>query len=76
MVYRKLFIGILISLNGAIQLCKNQVTRATELEIKINSNKRISANVRWLRYIYFTSVIRKENIITNTNQTILDVGSY
>ncbi len=43
-------------------------------------SRRHSANIRWLRYIYFTSVIR--NFFNNTSnntfnlKTILDIGTY
>ena len=69
-------IKIIKLLNGFDILEKCPVHQSPGNNIAYFLNKRVSANVRWLRYIYFTSVIRKENVISNANQTILDVGSY
>lgn len=69
-------IQIIKLLNGFDILEKCPVHKSPGNNIAYFLDKKISANVRWLRYIYFTSVIRKENIISNGNQTILDIGSY
>ena len=69
-------IKIIKLLNGFDILEKCPVHKSPGNNIAYFLNKKISANVRWLRYIYFTSVIRKENVISNSNQTILDIGSF
>ena len=76
---RKFFfddIKIIKLLNGFDILEKCPIHKTPGNNIAYFLNKRISANVRWLRYVYFTAVIRSENIISNKKQTILDIGSY
>ncbi|MAR25862.1 MAG: hypothetical protein CMC50_00310 [Flavobacteriaceae bacterium] len=69
-------IKIIKLLNGFDILEKCPVHKSPGNNIAYFLNKNISANVRWLRYIYFATVIRNEDVISNANQTILDIGSY
>ena len=39
-------------------------------------NKTVSANPRWLRYIYFSSIVRKYCEFKNDSPVILDIGSF
>ena len=39
-------------------------------------SKKVSANLRWLRYIYFSSIIRKYCFFQNDSPTILDIGCF
>ena len=39
-------------------------------------NKKVSANLRWLRYVYFASIIRKYCNFKNDNPIILDIGCF
>ncbi len=38
--------------------------------------KNVSANVRWLRYIYFTNVVRNYFMYREKPQLIMDIGSF
>lgn len=67
-------ISIIKLLNGfdILEKCPVHETPGNNLAYFINNN--VSANVRWLRYIYFATIIR--NSIENKAINFLDIGSY
>lgn len=69
----------IIKLVGGLDILKNcpvHKTPGNNLAYFISNN--ISANVRWLRYVYFVSIIRSTNIklASKKPSLILDIGSY
>ena len=69
-------IEIIKLLNGFDILEKCPVHESPGNNLAYFINKNVSANVRWLRYIYFTSVIRNFFNDKKTPEYILDIGSY
>ena len=69
-------IEIIKLLNGFDILEKCPVHKSPGNTIAFFLNKDISANLRWLRYIYFASIVRKYCNFKNKSPIILDIGSY
>tara|TARA_B100000401_G_scaffold425571_1_gene355387 strand:- start:91 stop:1152 length:1062 start_codon:yes stop_codon:yes gene_type:complete len=69
-------IEIIKLLNGFDILEKCPVHKSPGNTIAFFLNKNISANLRWLRYIYFASILRKYCHFENKSPIILDIGSY
>ena len=69
-------LSIIKLLNGLdiLQKCPLHLTPGNNLAFFIN--KDVSANVRWLRYIYFATIIRKYFGNINNEICFLDIGSY
>ena len=68
----------ILKINNGIDLLKKYPVHKFPLEKNIyffNRKEMISANYRWLRYIYLSNQIIKKKIINN-NSVWLDVGSY
>ena len=63
-------------LNGYDILEKNPVHKSPGNTVAYFINKKVSANLRWLRYIYFTSIIRKYCFFQNESPIILDIGCF
>ena len=72
--YDDIFIIKLI--NGFDILKKCPVHNSPGNNLAFFINKDISANVRWLRYIYFVAVIRNNIFPKSDPKIVLDIGSY
>ena len=69
-------IEIIKLLNGFDILEKLPVHKSPGNTIAFFVNKNVSANLRWLRYIYFASIVRKYCNFDKKNPIILDIGCY
>lgn len=69
-------ISIIKIINGYDILEKCPVHKTPGNNLAFFFNKKVSANVRWLRYIYFVSIIRKYINFDSEPKLFLDIGSY
>lgn len=69
-------ISIIKLINGYDILEKCPVHKSPGNNLAYFFNKNVSANVRWLRYIYFTAVIRNYINFKKDQKFFLDIGSY
>ena len=69
-------IEIIKLINGFDILKKCPVHKTPGNNLAYFLNRNISANIRWLRYIYFTAIIRNNINFDKKEQLVLDIGSY
>ena len=69
-------ISIIKLLDGFDILEKCPVHKSPGNNLAFFIKKNVSANVRWLRYIYFTNVVRNYFLYREKPELIMDIGSF